>query len=525
VPNGPSQYRWLSKVISFVVIIIVTLLVALLIRSKMPEQKVGEAFTTCARFRDGSRLAVSSPVMIAGVRVGEVTRLSVDGAFARIDMVLVDDIDIPVDSWVTKKAYSPFGDSYIEIIPTGGEAGAPTAQRLRSGECLPRVLEGASTDRMLRAIDDVMPRVTRGLDRVHEVALYGRKWAHGTLEDKLLDADKWLREGHIEKPLANADEALARLESGAVAARDAVSNAEPRVERGFDSVENGVGAARKRIAELQVSLRDGMQNIRSGLDRVDEPVDDFAELVAAVNEGRGDDYKGTLGRLVNDPSLADSIEDATDSAREGVGSFSRFKSWLGLRTEFNIFSRQPRFYVTAEVRARTDKFYLVELERGPLGDIPDDTISDAVGVPEYYRHHVIHDGIRYTLQFGKTFGNWFQIRGGVKESTFGFGADVLMRQGRLKLSADLYGSYQYVPRLKLAGALAVFRSIYLIAGIDDVLNEPGYLPIDQGNTDVPKQFEEVRYGRDWFLGAELHFDDADLSTLLRVYGALLVGLL
>jgi hypothetical protein len=42
---------------------------------------------------------------------------------------------------------------------------------------------------------------------------------------------------------------------------------------------------------------------------------------------------------------------------------------------------------------------------------------------------------------------------------------------------------------------------------------------------VPIQFDKVRFGRDYFLGAELHFDDADLSMLLRVYGALLVGLL
>src|SRR5690606_13252213 len=161
----------------------------------------------------------------------------------------------------------------------------------------------------------------------------------------------------------------------------------------------------------------------------------------------------------------------------------------------------------------------------PLGDFPDDTISDATGVPDYYRHQVIRDGIRYTLQFGKTFGNWFQVRGGIKESTFGFGADMLLREGRLKFSADMYGSYRYTPRIKLAGALAVFRSIYIIAGIDDVLNEPRYLSIAKGNTDVPIQFDEIRYGRDYFLGAELHFDDADLSTLLRVYGALLVGLL
>src|SRR5690606_2924233 len=150
---------------------------------------------------------------------------TVEGTLARVDMRLQDEIRIPVDSWVTKKAYSPFGDSYIEIIPTGGDPGAKTAQRLRSGQCLDRVLEGSSTDRMLRAIDDVMPRVVRGLGRVHEVSLHGRKWALGTLEDRMLDAERWLDEGHISRPLAAADHALARLESGATAAADAVAGA------------------------------------------------------------------------------------------------------------------------------------------------------------------------------------------------------------------------------------------------------------------------------------------------------------
>ncbi len=517
--------RWLSRVVSIVVIVSIVLLMVLWVRAKMPATKVGDSFKTCARFRDASRLAVGSPVLIAGVRVGEITGLAIEGPLARIDMTLQDDINVPIDSWVTKRAYSPFGDSYVEIIPTGGDVGAPTAQRLRSGECLPRVLEGTSTDRMLRAIDDVMPRVVRGLDRMHEVALYGRKWSLGTLEDKVLDADKWLDEGHIERPLDSADQAVRRMEAGVVAAAGAVRDNRQRVDDTIDKVARRVADARKQIADVTVTIKDRMKGVREGMDGLDKPVDDFAELLAAVNEGRGNDSKGTLGRLINDPQLADSIEEGTDSLREGTSSFSRFKSWLGLRTEFNVFARQPRFYVTAEVRARTDKFYLVELERGGLGDVPEDELSDAVGTNSWTRRQEIHDGIRFTVQFGKTFGNWFQVRGGIKESTFGFGADMLMRQGRLKLSADVFGSYQYVPRVKLAGALAVFRSIYVIAGVDDVLNAPGYLSINKGNTDVPIQFDKVRFGRDYFLGAELHFDDADLSMLLRVYGALLVGLL
>ena len=34
----------------------------------------------------------------------------------------------------------------------------------------------------------------------------------------------------------------------------------------------------------------------------------------------------------------------------------------------------------------------------------------------------------------------------------------------------------------------------------------------------------MRYGRDYFLGATLQFTDADLASLARIYGALLLGL-
>ncbi len=516
--------RWLSRFVSVVVIVIVVIMFAIFIRSRMPETKIGEQFMTCAAFRDGSKLALGSPVMIAGVRVGEITKLTIDHDVARIEMRLLDDTSVPPDSWVTKRAYSPFGDSYIEIIPTAPDGGAPTGRRLRSGECLMRVAEGASTDRFLRVIARSMPKVDLGLERVHKVGTYGRKWASGTLEDAILDTNKWLDAERIEGPLRSADRAMARLESAATNAAAAVAGARPQVDNTFTRLERGVVDARKQIAQVTVDLKGGMERAREGMSSIDPTIDDFGEILIAVNEGQGSDSKGTLGRLINDPTLYENINDAADRARDGVGTFTRFKSWLGLRTEFNVFSRQPRFFVTAEIRARTDKFYLVELEKGPLGDFPDDTL-DANGVPTFTRTQQIRDHLRFTAQFGKTFGNWFQIRGGLKESTFGFGADVLAGRGRLKLSADVYGGYTRTPRVKLAGALAVFRSIYLIAGVDDALTSPGYLSIANVTSEVPVYFDKVRYGRDYFLGATLHFDEADLAVLLRVYGALLIGLL
>jgi phospholipid/cholesterol/gamma-HCH transport system substrate-binding protein len=531
--------RWVSRLVSFVVIALVAFAFVLFIRAKMPATSVGESFLTCAAFRDGSKLATGSPVMIAGVRVGEVSRLTIDGDFARIEMRLRDDTTLPPDSWVTKRAYSPFGDSYVEIVPTGPDEGAQTSERLRSGQCLMRVAEGASTDRMLRVVARTMPQLDLGLERLQEVGAYGRKWAAGALEHSILDTNKWLDGDPIGSPLGSVDQAMGRLERATTNAAAAVSDATPGISDTFTRLERGVSDARKRMSEVTVDMRDGLRNARDGLGSVDHTIDDFNEILIAVNEGRGQDSKGTLGRLINDPKLYEDIEDATDSVRDGVGTFTRFKSWLGLRTEFNVFSRQPRFYVTAEVRARTDKFYLVELEKGQLGDFPADTL-DTNGSSTFTRTQEIRDRLRFTVQFGKTFGNWFQIRGGLKESTFGFGADVLAGNGRLRLSADIYGGYTRtdpdtkifgrpldisVPRVKLAGALAVFRSIYILAGVDDVLTKPNYLRIRNDNSQVPIQFDEIRYGRDYFFGASLHFDEADLAVLLRMYGALLVAML
>jgi hypothetical protein len=147
-----------------------------------------------------------------------------------------------------------------------------------------------------------------------------------------------------------------------------------------------------------------------------------------------------------------------------------------------------------------------------------------LNAPQYNRYQEIDEGIRFTLEFGKRFGP-LQLRAGLKESTFGAGSDLLLGHGRLRFSADVFGGFSHTPRVKLAGALQVFRALYISGGVDDVLDKPGYLQIETGNTDVPTYFNKLRYGRDYFLGAELRFSDEDLASMVRIYGAMLAALL
>ncbi|HEU4728210.1 MAG TPA: hypothetical protein VFT22_09985, partial [Kofleriaceae bacterium] len=143
----------------------------------------------------------------------------------------------------------------------------------------------------------------------------------------------------------------------------------------------------------------------------------------------------------------------------------------------------------------------------------------------WIRRTVIEDKIRFTFQFAKRF-SWLTLRYGLKESTGGIGADadVSWFDHDLRLSVDAFdASFDTYPRVKLALAFEVFRHIYILGGVDELLNKPNELQIVKGASDVPIQFDYLRYGRDYFLGGMLRFNDEDLSALLSVGGSALAG--
>ena len=78
--------------------------------------------------------------------------------------------------------------------------------------------------------------------------------------------------------------------------------------------------------------------------------------------------------------------------------------------------------------------------------------------------------------------------------------------------------------MKLTAAWAVFRNLYILGGIEDMMNTPRSLQVNTGGGDTLAQFDHVRVGRDYFLGGMLRFNDEDLAALLTIGGSALAGL-
>jgi hypothetical protein len=167
---------------------------------------------------------------------------------------------------------------------------------------------------------------------------------------------------------------------------------------------------------------------------------------------------------------------------------------------------------------RTDRYFYVELLASPQGKYPETAVEYDPTVARWRRDISISNGLRFTAQWARRFGP-LVFRYGLKESSFGAGTDFELIDKRLELSVDVFEFGQAdQPHLKVAATYRAFGQLYILGGLDDVLNPSRNYTIAPVGTEVPKTFDDFYLGRDYFLGASLRFTDRDLAGLLRIGG-------
>lgn len=480
-----------------------------------------------ARFRDASGLPMGSRVVVAGLPVGEISTLGIEGRYALVSFRMRDDIPVWSNAVVYKKSSSLLGDYYLEIDPGAPESldasGVMIKNRqLEPGDLIPTVEEGTSPDELMRRIEDTMPNVDKVLLSVRDLSEDLRRVVNGPLASVAdrIDTLVQTEADTVSTILSRADRSMANIEAITNDIRSLTGGKDNQVERILDRLEEASTEARELVVSARQEVEQTGTKVREKLDQVDELLASSASVAKKID---GD--QGTLGRLVNDSTIADNVEDITEDAKGFLGGLLGMQTYVGLRSEYNMLSGLTRHYVTVELATRPDKSYYIELEKGPRGGYPAVTLEydPAVDRNSFTRKVLIEDKIRFTFQIAKRFG-WATFRYGLKESTGGVGFDVATSWlGRgLQIQSDLFdATFDRLPRLKVTAAYELFHFLYILGGIDDALNAGGELVIDPGpaGLEVPIQFEEFRYGRDVFAGAMLRFNDRDLATLLTVGGS------
>ena len=479
-----------------------------------------------AHFKDAQGLAQKSRVVIAGLPVGSIHDRRLEGRFARITVSVKKDAEIWSNAAIYKESSSLLGEYYLEIDPGTPESVTPHGEivknvRLKNGDEIKTVIEAASMDALISRVQETIPQIDKALIEIQGLASDVRKLVNGPVANMAENLDE-----AVEQDAALVHSILVRVDRIAGDIEKITRGSDKQVDRILDNVEKVSADLKDLVKVTKGEITMTGEAVREKLDRIDGALIQIEKTfsnTSSITEKLNED-QGTLGKLVNDPTIGENIESITTDVAGFVKTAFGLQTYVGIRTEYNFQSSFFKTYFSLELQPRADKYYLVEIVDDPRGN-PEDTLVFNAGGPgtgddSFTRMTVVETPLRFTFQFAKILGD-FTVKIGIKESTGGFGVDYkLPFDGRIYL--DVFDTqFDRLPRVKVWAAYQFWKYLYLYGGADDLLNDHVEIPI-LPNT-LTDQQESYHYGRDYFAGVMLRFNDVDLAALLFIGGAALAG--
>jgi phospholipid/cholesterol/gamma-HCH transport system substrate-binding protein len=485
----------------------------------------GSGYQVWALFRDATGLVDKSRVQIAGLIVGEIGERRLDGAFARVTIRLRPEVKLYSNATIFKKSASLLGEFYLEIDPGTPESPDPLTgaviqnRQLKNGDQIKNVVEAVTTT-------DILVQVNETLPVLRQILLDVQKLTQGPLRQ----IAESVREG-VDKNSQAAETLLKHLDEVALnvkgitggQANDDLRKSLSNIRDITEGVRSLVGKGGNEMDSTGAKVRTTLDQISIAIDSLNKTLQNTQQMTDKVNRG-----EGTVGRLLNDDTIANNVEQITTDVGGFVSSITRLQTLVGLRSEYNVVANTLKTYVQITLQSRPDKFFLIELIDDPRGNRSTTqtfTTTDDPSKPQTVNTTVVSttDKFTFSFQIGKRLfllGGKMVLTGrfGIIESTGGVGMDLTVPMAlasswfrNLTIQTNLFDFRTNIyPRLKILAALEFYKHIWIVGGIDDALNDRG-----PGAGAIT--------GRDYFFGAQLTFNDDDLRALLTIGGAALLG--
>jgi phospholipid/cholesterol/gamma-HCH transport system substrate-binding protein len=464
------------------------------------ERRGDQGYRVHALFRNALGIYEKTRVLSAGLGVGQVEErvLDQESGKAKVFVRIDKNVALYENAAIGKKSASLLGEYYLDVDP-----GTPfvmkngkkvEARLLKEGDQITYVSEPAEVGDILDSVNLTLPVLRAILDDVKGLT-------SGPIKDIANNTNEMIERNSVivERLLGRMDEIAATVEGVTKSEADDVKVAIRNVREITEGLKGLVGTTQGQVSGAGEDLRSSLQKLQHSIDSLDKSLGHVEKITGKVAEG-----EGTVGHLLNDDTVARNLDNITDDAGRLLGGISRLQTIIGLRTEYNYLASTFKNYVTVTLMPRPDKFYMLEVVDDPRGYRSKQVVQgvDSRTGPYSVQTITTSEQMRISFMFGKRIGP-FVGRFGIKESTGGVGADLYLFDDRLMLSADIFDmrSNQY-PRFTGRASLAIYkRYLYVVGGVDDVFNY------------VRTQGTAGGFF-DWFLGAQLVFNDQDLKTLL-----------
>lgn len=486
-------------VLCFVLIAIISL--------KLGNYQIGEAagYTLSATFDTAAGINNETPVLLAGLRIGQVSDIRLEDGRARIFFRVKGDAEIATDSPISIASRGFLGAKYLEITPGKEKVllkdGEELANASMAGEL--SALSGKAGD----VVDDIKV-ITANLRTV-----FGGEEGEEGIRDIFLNLQEITSRiaGALEDNQQRMNQIATNIEhmTGEMAAmsvenrqalHDAIST--------FPAIARNIEVISRNVAQVTDSnneeINKAVHELAASSEQLRTAMAHIASITRKIDEG-----EGTVGQLINDTETIDELSETLDTINEFVGRVRRIQTHIGYRGEYFPEGEDVKSYITVRLQPHPDRWYEIGLIDDPFGrTVTSTTITDTThdaGGPGEYKEKTIEekqitsDNLKISAQIAKRWRD-IVVRGGLIESHAGVGAELMLFDDHLILAVEGsdFGN-ENNPRLKANMDFLFLDHFFLTGGADDLVH-----------SDVLAGHANPR----WFAGGGIHFTDEDISALL-----------
>jgi phospholipid/cholesterol/gamma-HCH transport system substrate-binding protein len=508
-------------------------------------------------FTNAAGLAEDADVRVAGVSVGKVDSIYLKGSKAHISLEIAHGVRLEKDVRALIKTAGVLGEKYVEITP------GKSKEYLNDGDEIISTISPADLDNLMNQVSEIAEDIKsvasslkdsigsqEGTDNIKDILVNVRD-ATSLLKDVMEKNDE-----NVERLFTNLESITSNVDEIIIQNDDNISSFITNFEELSGRLNSLVESNNYQISQIVANLNDftddmrdissenkkpfkdavynlksfsddlsektpeitsHLQTISSNLDLIiDENRPNVKEGIENINSAskklkdtlgsldvvakRVEDSEGTIGKLINEDTTYDKINETFTGINNFLNRAERFKTFVEFRSEYLSEPSEFKHYLNLKLQPNQDKYYFLEIVDDPEGsmDITDKIVTTQVGVnpPETTITHeeITKDKLKFSVGIAKRYYN-LVLRGGIIESTGGFGFDYYFFNDGLKFSFDAYDfNNDDSAHLKAALKLKFLKHIFVTAGYDDFI----------------KHDKDPSY----FYGAGFSFSDEDLKYLL-----------